>query len=56
MYLLVSLLQLNALVVGNGSYMLQPCGHDLHGLTVGMHHEHMLLAFTVSGGVDQNLV
>ena len=32
MYLLVSLLQLNALVVGNGSYILQPCGHDLHGL------------------------
>ena len=25
--------QLNALVVGNGSYILQPCGHDLHGPT-----------------------
>ena len=22
--------QLNALVVGNGSYILRPCGHDLH--------------------------
>ena len=33
MYLLVSLLQLNALVVGNGSYILWPCGHDLHGPT-----------------------
>ena len=31
MYLLVSLLQLNALVVGNGSCILWPCGHDLHG-------------------------
>ena len=29
----MSLLQLNALVVGNGSYILWPCGHDLHGLT-----------------------
>ena len=35
MYLLVSLLQLNALVVGNGSYILWPCGHDLHSLTGG---------------------
>ena len=34
MYLLVSLLQLNALVVGNGSYILQSCGHDLHSLTI----------------------
>ena len=34
MYLLVSLLQLNALVAGNGSYILRPCGHDLHGPTV----------------------
>ena len=25
--------QLNALVVGNGSYILRPCGHDLHGST-----------------------
>ena len=25
--------QLNALVVGNGSYILWPCGHDLHGPT-----------------------
>ena len=33
MYLLVSLLQLNALVAGNGSYLLRPCGHDLHGPT-----------------------
>ena len=23
--------QLHALVVGNGSYILRPCGHDLHG-------------------------
>ena len=34
MYLLVSLLQLNALVAGNGSYILRPCGHDLHGPTM----------------------
>ena len=34
MYLLVSLLQLNALVAGNGSYILRPCGHDLHGPTL----------------------
>ena len=32
----MSLLQLNALVVGNGSYILRPCGHDLHGLTETM--------------------
>ena len=25
--------QLNALVAGNGSYILRPCGHDLHGPT-----------------------
>ena len=25
--------QLNALVAGNGSYILQPCGHDLHSPT-----------------------
>ena len=24
----------SALVAGNGSYILRPCGHDLHGLTV----------------------
>ena len=34
-YLLVSLLQLNALVAGNGSYILRPCGPDLHGPTPG---------------------
>ena len=34
MYLLMSLLQLNALVAGNGSYILRPCGHDLHGPTL----------------------
>ena len=28
--------QLNALVAGNGSYILQPCGHDLHGPTIVM--------------------
>ena len=33
MYLLVSLLQLNALVAGNGSYIPRPCGHDLHSPT-----------------------
>ena len=33
MYLLVSLLQLNALVVGNGSYILRPYGHDLYSPT-----------------------
>ena len=26
-------IQLNALVAGNGSYILRPCGHDLHSLT-----------------------
>ena len=25
--------QLNALVAGNGSYILRPCGHDLHSPT-----------------------
>ena len=25
--------QLNALVAGNGSYILRPCGHDLQGNT-----------------------
>ena len=25
--------QLNALVAANGSYILRPCGHDLHGPT-----------------------
>ena len=34
-YLLVSLTELNALVVGNGSYILWPCGHDLWGMTMG---------------------
>ena len=29
----MSLLQLNALVAGNGSYILRSCGHDLHGPT-----------------------
>ena len=24
---------MNALVVGNGSYIVRPCGHDLHGPT-----------------------
>ena len=24
---------LNALVAGNGSYIVRPCGHDLHGPT-----------------------
>ena len=27
---------LNALVAGNGSYIVRPCGHDLHGPTVRM--------------------
>ena len=34
MYLLLSLLKLNALVAVNGSYILRPCGHDLHGPTI----------------------
>ena len=29
-------LTMNALVAGNGSYIVQPCGHDLHGPTVMM--------------------
>ena len=28
--------QLNALVAGNGSYILWPCGHDLHGSTLSL--------------------
>ena len=27
---------MNALVAGNGSYILRPCGHDLHGPTVSL--------------------
>ena len=27
-------LTMNALVAGNGSYIVRPCGHDLHGPTV----------------------
>ena len=27
---------MNALVAGNGSYILRPCGHDLHGPTQSM--------------------
>ena len=34
MYTTVSLYQLNALVAGNGSYIVRPCGHDLHGPTI----------------------
>ena len=26
--------RMNALVAGNGSYIVRPCGHDLHGPTV----------------------
>ena len=26
---------MNALVAGNGSYIVRPCGHDLHGPTLG---------------------
>ena len=33
--------QLNALVAGNGFYILWPCGHDLHGPT----HVILLLLF-----------
>ena len=29
---------MNALVAGNGSYIVRPCGHDLHGLTQGTPH------------------
>ena len=25
---------MNALVVGNGSYIVRPCGHDLHSPTI----------------------
>ena len=28
-------LTMNALVAGNGSYIVRPCGHDLHGPTQG---------------------
>ena len=28
---------MNALVAGNGSYIVRPCGHDLHGPTVSIH-------------------
>ena len=27
---------MNALVAGNGSYIVRPCGHDLHSPTVGI--------------------
>ena len=30
----LTMIVLNALVAGNGSYILRPCGHDLHGPTV----------------------
>ena len=33
MYTTVSLYQLNAVVAGNGSYIIRPCGHDLHSPT-----------------------
>ena len=26
--------RMNALVAGNGSYIVRPCGHDLHGPTI----------------------
>ena len=28
------------LVAGNGSYIVRPCGHDLHGPTVGIQLQH----------------
>ena len=37
---------MNALVAGNGSYIVQPCGHDLHGLirtTVLDNESHLFL-------------
>ena len=37
MYTMVSVYQLDALVAGNGSYIVRPCGHDLHGPTVPSH-------------------
>ena len=30
---------MNALVAGNGSYIVRPCGHDLHGPTVPINVE-----------------
>ena len=30
---------LNALVAGNGSYIVRPCGHDLHGPTSPFVHQ-----------------
>ena len=57
MYLLVSLLQLNALVVGNGSYILWPCGHDLHGLTVEIEGDGCVPAVVeIQGGGGQGVV
>ena len=29
---------MNVLLAGNGSYIVQPCGHDLHGPTVMVSH------------------
>ena len=29
--------RMNALVAGNGSYIVRPCGHDLHGPTGPIH-------------------
>ena len=34
MRLLGGVSNMNVLVAGNGSYILGPCGHDLHGATV----------------------
>ena len=32
----------NALVAGNGSYIVRPCGHDLHGPTNLIHKFHCI--------------
>ena len=31
--------RMNALVAGNGSYIVRPCGHDLHGPTSPFVHQ-----------------
>ena len=37
-------LSTDALVVGNGSYIVRPCGHDLHGPTVTYSYEMINIA------------
>ena len=56
MYTMVSLYQLNALVAGNGSYIVRPCGHDLHGPTlVKSDRLHIVIMVTLDSALFVNL-